>query len=162
MGVTQSLENRIDIGAGTTTALDGYLKGIVTEVGNGSISVKVLSHVSSSGIEYVKDYQESGTWAFKNTGGNVAIHSAGQSAAYGTTSYTGESDWFSNQELDISVSTLGGTTTTSKQSWNTIAERPGTSLFAGREVQDLMKFMWSLLMEKEKLLEMQERFSKNI
>ena len=42
MGVTQSLIGRTSIGAGTTTALTGYLKGIVTEVGVGQIGVKVL------------------------------------------------------------------------------------------------------------------------
>jgi len=129
MGVTQSLVGRTDIGAGTTSALDGYLKGIVTKVGTESIGVKVLSHVSAAGIEYIKDYQESGVWAFSNTG-NVAIHTTGQTVSYGSTSYTAQSDWFGTQSVAISKSTVGGTTTTSTQPWNTIADRPGTSAFA--------------------------------
>jgi hypothetical protein len=129
MGVTQTLVGRTDIGAGTTSALDGYLKGIVTEVGTDSIGVKVLSHVSAAGIEYIKDYQESGVWAFSNTG-SVAIHTTGQNVSYGSTSYTGQSDWFGTQTIAISASTAGGTISTSSQAWNTLADRPGTTAFA--------------------------------
>ena len=121
MGVTQSVSGRIDIGAGTTSVLDGYLKGIVTEVDSTAISVKVLSHVSAAGTEYTKDYQESGTWAFTSTG-NVAIHTAGNSTSFATTSYTGQSDWFDQQELRL--------TSSSTVKWNTLADRPGTSLYA--------------------------------
>ena len=120
-GVTQALSGRVDIGAGTTTALDGYLKGIVTEVGDDQIAVKVLSHVSAAGTEYVKDYQESGTWAF-TASGSVGLTTAGQTVSYGTTSYTGQSDWFDQQELRL--------TSSSTVKWNTLADRPGTSLYA--------------------------------
>ena len=34
-------------GAGTTSVLDGYFKGIITEVGQGEIAVKILTHVSA-------------------------------------------------------------------------------------------------------------------
>jgi len=129
MGVTQSLSGRTDIGVGTTSDLDGYLKGIVTEVNSSAISVKVLSHVSAAATEYTKDYQESGTWAFTNTG-NVAIHTAGNSVSFATTSYTGQSDWFSTQKVAISTSTVGGTSTIQTLNWNTIADSPGTSQYA--------------------------------
>ncbi len=129
MGVTQTLVGKKSIGAGTNTDLTGHLKGIITEVGVDQIGVKVLSHVSAAGDEYVKDYQESGVWAFSNTG-NVAIHTSGVSASYGSTSYTGQSDWFGTQSVAISTSTAGGTTTTTTQAWNTLADRPGTTAFA--------------------------------
>jgi len=127
-GITQSMSGRYEDGAGTTTALTGHLKGIITEVGVEKISVKVLSYVNGA-AETVKDYQQDGTWAFSNTG-NVAIHTAGQSVSYGSTSYTGQSDWFSTQNVEISTSTVGGTTATSTQAWNTIADTPGTTSFA--------------------------------
>ena len=38
-------------GAGSTSVLDGYLKGVITEVGTGQVSVKVVSHVSAAGTE---------------------------------------------------------------------------------------------------------------
>ena len=129
MGVTQTLVGRVDIGAGTTTALDGELKGIVTEVGDSQIAVKVLSHVSAAGTEYVKDYQESGTWAF-TASGSLGIHTAGQAASFATTSYTARQDWFSQQTAAVSTSTVGGTTTVVTQGWNTLADRPGTSQYA--------------------------------
>ena len=127
-GVTQALSGRVDIGAGTTTALDGHLKGIVTEVGDGQIAVKVLSHVSAAGTEYVKDYQESGTWAF-TASGSVGLTTAGQTVSYGSTTYTARQDWFSQQTAGISTNTVGGTTTVVTQAWNTLADRPGTSQY---------------------------------
>ena len=129
MGVTQTLSGRVDIGAGTTTALDGELKGIVTEVGDSQIAVKVLSHVSAAGTEYVKDYQESGTWAF-TASGSLGIHTVGQAASFATTSYTARQDWFSQQSAAVSTNTVGGTTTVVTQAWNTLADRPGTSQYA--------------------------------
>ena len=127
-GITQTLVGRTSIGAGTTAALTGHLKGIVTEVGVGQIGVKVLSQVDGA-TETSRDYQERGSFAFSNTG-NVAIHSEGQSVSYGSTSYTGRQDWFSQQTVAISTSTVGGATVTSTQDWNTIGGRPGTSQYA--------------------------------
>ena len=127
-GITQSMSGRYDVGAGTTTALTGHLKGIITEVGVGQVSVKVLSYVDGA-TETVKDYQQNGTWAFKSSG-NVAITTADQSVSYGSTSYTGRQDWFSQQTVAISTSTVGGTTTTTTQPWNTLADLPGTSEYA--------------------------------
>jgi hypothetical protein len=126
-GITQSMGGRFDVGAGTTTALTGHLKGIVTEVGVGQVSVKVLSYVDGA-TETVKDYQEGGTWAFTSTG-SVAIHTADESVSYGSTVYTGRQDWFSQQTVAISTSTVGGSTVITTQPWNTLADRPGTSQY---------------------------------
>ena len=128
MGITQTLVGKTDIGAGTTTALTGHLKGIITEVGVGQISVKVLSSVDGT-TETARDYQEGGVYAFSGTG-SVAIHTADQSVSYGSTAYTGRQDWFSQQTVAISTSTQGGSTVTTTQPWNTIADKPGTSKFA--------------------------------
>ena len=119
-GVTQSISSVLP-GAGTTSVLDGYLKGIITEVGNGNISVKLISHVSAAGTETNVDYQQSGVYAFSNSG-SVAIHTNGQSSSYASTSYTSQLDWFDQQTI--------GVTTTSTISWNNIAPRPGTSAYA--------------------------------
>ena len=128
MGVTQTLVGKTDIGAGTTTALTGHLKGIITEVGVGQISVKVLSQVDGA-TETAKDYQEGGVFAFSNTG-NVAIHTASTAASFGSTAYTARQDWFSQQTVAISTSTVGGTTVTTTQPWNTVGDKPGTSQYA--------------------------------
>jgi phage tail sheath protein FI len=120
-GVTQSVVGRINPGAGTTSVLDGYLKGIITEVSGNRVSVKVLSHVSAAGTETQVDYQPSGVYAFSSNG-SVAIHTNGQTVATGATTYTGRLDWFDQQTL--------GLTSTSSISWNNIAPRPGTSAYA--------------------------------
>jgi len=119
-GVTQAISATLP-GAGTTTVLDGYLKGIITEVGSGQVSVKVLSHVSAGGIETEVDYQPAGVYAFSGSG-SVAIHTNGRSVSYGSTSVTAQSDWFDQQNLSLTA------TTTVK--WNTLVDRPGTSEYA--------------------------------
>jgi hypothetical protein len=120
-GVTQSIVGRVLPGAGSTSTLDGYLKGIITEVSGTNVYVKVLSHVSAAGTETEVDYQPSGVYAFSSTG-SVAIHTNGQSVATGSTSYSSRLDWFDQQTL--------GLTSTSSISWNNIAPRPGTSAYA--------------------------------
>ena len=119
-GVTQAISATLP-GAGTTTVLDGHLKGVITEVGSGQVSVKVLSHVSAGGIETEVDYQPAGVYAFSGSG-SVAIHTNGGSVSYGSTSVTAQSDWFDQQNLSLTA------TTTVK--WNTLVDRPGTSEYA--------------------------------
>ena len=128
-GVTQSLAGKKQINQdGTTTDLTGsHLKGIVTEIGVDQVSVKVLSKVTG-GVETPVDYQESGTWAFTSTG-NVAIHTAGQSVSYGSTAYTGQSDWFNQQTFATSTQTVGGTVSIVTENWNAVADRPQTSQY---------------------------------
>jgi len=119
-GVTQAISAVLP-GAGTTTVLDGHLKGVVTEVDGVNAYVKVVSHVSASGTETEVDYQPSGVYAFSGSG-NVAIHTNGQAASYATTSVTAQSDWFDQQNLTL--------TSSSTVKWNTLADRPGTSEYA--------------------------------
>ena len=119
-GVTQAISAVLP-GAGTTTVLDGHLKGVVTEVDGVNAYVKVLSHVSASGTETEVDYQPSGVYAFSGSG-NVAIHTNGQAASYATTSVTEQSDWFDQQSITL--------TSSSSVKWNTLADRPGTSEYA--------------------------------
>jgi hypothetical protein len=120
MGVTQSMVGRTKIGAGTTEALDGFLKGVVTEASDTQISVKVLSHVSAAGTETAVDYQPSGTYAF-TADGALGIHTAGVATAFGSTTGTTRQDWFDQQKITLSNSEIY---------WNTLAERPSTSLYA--------------------------------
>lgn len=118
-GVTQAISSVLP-GAGSTSVLDGHLKGIVTEVGTTTIGVKVLSHVAANGTETEVDYQPGGVYEFSSTG-SVAIHTAGQTVSYASTAYTGSSDWFNAQTITLNDGTL---------SWSGLAERPGTSSYA--------------------------------
>ena len=71
--VTQTVPaNTVIAGAGSTTVLDGYFKGIITEVGMSQISVKLISHVSGAGTETAVDYTESGIYRFQ-TGHKVIL-----------------------------------------------------------------------------------------
>lgn len=119
-GVTQAISSILP-GSGTTSTLDGYLKGVITQISGTNAYVKVLSHVSAAGTATTVDYQPSGVYAFASSG-SVAIHTAGQSVAAGSTSYTAQQDWFDQQTISLS----NNTTIT----WNNIADRPSTSAFA--------------------------------
>ena len=121
MGVTQSMVGRTKIGAGTTEALDGYLKGIITEASATQISVKVVEHISASGTATVVDYQPGGTYAFAKDGA-LGVHTAGQAVAFASTTGTTQQDWFDNQTIAINSNTT--------VSWSTLADRPGTSTYA--------------------------------
>jgi len=119
-GVTQAISSTLP-GAGTTSTLDGYLKGVITEISGTNAYVKVISHVSAAGTETAVDYQPSGVYAFSGSG-SVAIHTSGQATAAGSTSYTSQLDWFDQQTISLSNNTT--------ISWNNIADRPSTSSFA--------------------------------
>ena len=121
MGVTQSMQGRVSVGLGTTSTLDGYLKGIITEVGTGQISVKVLEHVSLAGTVSEVDYQPGGTYAFAKDSA-LGIHTAGVNTAFASTTGTTQQDWFDNQTIAVNSNTT--------ISWNTLADRPGTSVYA--------------------------------
>jgi len=120
VGVTQAVPaNTVLPGAGTTSVLDGYFKGIITEVNSAAIGIKFVSHVSNAGIETTKDYQPGGVYKF-----GAGVISYGMSANTGggsTTTSATPLDWFDQQKITLSNSTIN---------WNTIAERPGTSSYA--------------------------------
>ena len=121
-GVTQSLTGKADVGTGTSISLTGsYLKGIITEIGAGSIAVKILSKVSSGNTETIVDYQQDGTYCFTESG-TVGIVTTGDSlVTLGSTSYASEVDWFSQQNITLTNSNI---------QWNNLAPSPGTSTFA--------------------------------
>ena len=107
-------------GAGTTSLLDGYFSGVITEVGTGTLSLKLVDHVSQAGTRTKVDYQQNGVYALPQTG-SVAIHTNGQASSFATRAYTGEADWFESQTIALSVGTL---------EWDQLSNRPGTSEYA--------------------------------
>jgi len=64
MGVTQTIDGRTTAGAGSTSALAGFLRGIITEVGTGQVSVKITDKVDGSGTSTAASYQQSGSLSF--------------------------------------------------------------------------------------------------
>ena len=120
-GVTISLAGKVDSSSGTSVSLDdSYLKGIITQTTDSQIYVKILSRVSAAGTETVVDYQQDGTYCFPETGSFTLMRS-GDGVSLGTTSYSGEVDWFSQQYITLTNSNI---------QWNNIAGAPGTSAFA--------------------------------
>tara|TARA_B100002052_G_scaffold60142_1_gene53145 strand:+ start:8401 stop:10569 length:2169 start_codon:yes stop_codon:yes gene_type:complete len=120
-GITQAVPpNTVVAGSGTTSLLTGYFKGIVTEVDTTlkKASVKILESVTEAGVSTSVDYQPNGIYKFGNT---VATIHNNAGVATGTGSPTGNSDWFDQQAIQLTNSTIN---------WNNIAERPGTSSFA--------------------------------
>ena len=129
MGLTQSLDGKVLIGSGTTSSLNGYyLKGIITEVGAGTstVKVKVNSYIDPNGDEVDVDYSAGGTFQFETGAGTVGIHSVGETSAFASRVYSNSVDWFDTQTVQIS--STGISTVTYK--WNALAGRPGTSSFA--------------------------------
>ena len=129
MGLTQSLDGKVLIGSGTTSSLNGYyLKGIITEVGAGTstVKVKVNSYIDPNGDEVDVDYSAGGTFQFDTGAGTLGIHSTGFTTAFSSRIYSNAVDWFDTQTVQISSS--GISTVTYK--WNALAGRPGTSAFA--------------------------------
>ncbi len=122
MGVTQAVPaNTVLPGAGSTSVIDGYFKGMITEIGSGTISVKLLSHVSSGNTITNIEYQPGGIYRFSPSSGALEIFQVGQTVGLGTTTYSASTDWYDNQYVDLSNGT--------RLYWNTIAERPSTSSF---------------------------------
>ena len=119
-GITQSISNILP-GVGTTSVLNGFLKGIITSIGSSTINVKVISHVSVGNTETKVDYQPLGVYNFSNSA-TVGIHSTNIGTAFTSRSYTSRLDWFDEQKITLSSG--------AQISWNSITPRPSTSQFA--------------------------------
>jgi len=117
-GVTQAITSTLP-GAGTTSSLNGELKGVITEIGSGTIGVKVLSYIPTGGAATNVDYQPNGVYLFGTSGNLTATNNS--NVGVSTTAVTSQVDWFNNQSVTLSNSTIP---------WNTLADRPSTSSYA--------------------------------
>lgn len=81
-GVTQTASASIPLSDGTVGTLDGYYKGLVTEIGVGEVTVKFVSHVSAAGTETRLEYTEAGPYEFK---ASTALTIGGATGAATTT-----------------------------------------------------------------------------
>jgi phage tail sheath protein FI len=123
-GFTASVASgTVAVGAGSTTILDGYFQGVITEIGANSLSLKLVKHVSAGGTVTNQDYQQNGVYALPNTG-SIGIHTNSTgvlTSPLATRSYTGEDDWFETQNITLSVGSL---------EWDQVANAPTTSAYA--------------------------------
>jgi hypothetical protein len=119
-GITQAVPaNTVVAGSGSTSLLTGYFKGIVTQIDGTKVSVKILESLTNAGVSTDVTYQPNGIYKFGNTA--VAIHTTGASSSYTTGTPSSSVDWFDQQSIQLSNSTIN---------WNNISDRPGTSNFA--------------------------------
>jgi antitoxin (DNA-binding transcriptional repressor) of toxin-antitoxin stability system len=122
--VTTSLNAVPSAGIGTTSLFSGYLKSIVTGVGNSSIDVKITSIVDLSGIETPITYTQRSQLRSFRPGNTVEIIDSGgavvRTATLGSSS-TDVLDWYDQQTIDLTNTSIF---------WKSIAPKPGTSGFA--------------------------------
>jgi hypothetical protein len=126
-GVTSSVTTLIANSSGTSTTFTGYVKGIITGVstdainGNSTISVKIVSRVSTAGTETNVDYAEGSVGAaFTATASLKFITSAGTQAESEVTAVS-VSDWYNEQTLGLTNSTIY---------WKSIAPKPVSNRYA--------------------------------
>jgi len=120
-GITQAVPaGTVVAGAGSTSVLTGYFKGIITGIGASILEVKFLSHVTADdATETEKDYEASGVYKFGNVASTIYTNAG---VATSTPTVSSNADWFDSQTIT--------TTNGAPINWNQIAERPGTSAYA--------------------------------
>jgi hypothetical protein len=126
-GITSALSSTVLPGAGTTSTFDGYLKGIITGIttdstnSNSSINVKIVSRVSSAGTETSITYaQNNANNAFESGDTLYFVNNSGVTTTT-TASATSVVDWYDEQTLGLTNSTIF---------WKSIAPKPVSNLYS--------------------------------
>jgi len=121
-GVTTVLSGLTIAESGSTTTFNGYLKGIITGVttstdGNSSIDVKIVSRVSTAGVETLINYaQGNASASFEATDSIKFINNSGISTGNNSvTASTSSVDWYDEQQLDLTNTPIY---------WKSIAPKP--------------------------------------
>ena len=124
-GVTATISNVVIAGPGTTSTFNGYLKGIITGVSTdvvnvpSTIDVKIISRVSSEGIETKINYAEGAEFASYVVDSTLTfVNNSGIST--GTTTAVEISDWYNNQTLGLTNTTVY---------WKSIAPKPTSNQY---------------------------------
>lgn len=131
-GVTVALSNIAIPGAGTTTTFNGHLKGIITGVTTDTSSnekstfdVKILSRVSAAATDSGTEYDV--TYEVSNAGKSIEVsdvitfvNNSGINTGGGTITATTVADWYDQQTLGLTNSTIF---------WKTLAPRPVDNVF---------------------------------
>jgi len=129
-GVTMAL-NGTEAGIGTTKAVDGFLKGIITGVttdstnGASSIAVKVVSRVSGQSTENAISYvQNDPLRSFVSGSTIIPVNNSGINTGKGIGVFAGAAgtvtDWYDGQQLTLDNATIF---------WKEIAPKPVSSAY---------------------------------
>jgi len=124
-GITAPITGAIVPGAGSTAVFNGFIKGIITGVTTdavnsaSTVSVKVLSRVSSSGdVTNITYAENSAVASFTPLSTVTFVNNAGINT--GTAAVTAIADWYNEQTLNLSNSTIY---------WKSIAPKPTTNKY---------------------------------
>ena len=118
-GVTTTLTSVTIAGLGTNSTFNGYLKGIITGVttvsdGNSSIDVKIVSRVSTTGVETPISYAQNTKGSSFEASNNISFVSAAGTFT-GSKSAASISDWYDQQQLNLTNGSIF---------WKSIAPKP--------------------------------------
>jgi hypothetical protein len=123
LAVTQKLSAQYASG-GVVNNFDGFIRGIITEVGREQISVKITDRVNSSGVSEPIDYKNPGESTNAYSFGTVEAINVVTTAGVTTSTFTtdlGTKDWYDQQTLGLSNATIY---------WKNIAPKPSSSQYA--------------------------------
>jgi hypothetical protein len=125
--VTQTLSG-VNIGIGTTSDANGYLKGLITGVGVSHVDIKITSYVSGIGnTEYSISYQQNSLYEFKTGAGYViGVSSEAGNAGILTGSLINQ-NWYDTQ--NILTSAEDGGTDPFTLSWRSVLNKPQDSAY---------------------------------
>ena len=122
--VTQTV-NQTFAQSGTVTNFSGFIRGIITGIGNEEIYVKVVDRVSTAGVIEKIDYKDPGsntnTYSFQNDEDVHVVTAAGVTTTTVSQNDTTVADWYNSQKLGIDNATVF---------WKSIAPRPASSQYA--------------------------------
>ena len=127
--VTQAL-NKTAVSGSSIITYTGFLRGVVTGIGNSEVYVKVTDRVDDTGVSYSVSYRNPGdassnadAFSFDYSGRGAAFYfSSSDGTAISTED--GEvtiNDWYDQQTLGLTNSTVY---------WKNIAPKPGTSEYS--------------------------------
>jgi hypothetical protein len=109
---------------GVVNTFEGFIRGVITQVGREQISVKITDRVSlsnvSESIEYKNPGDDTNSYSFASTQDVNIVTSAGITTASFSTGL-GTQDWYDQQTLGLSNATIY---------WKSIAPKPSTSQYA--------------------------------
>jgi hypothetical protein len=109
---------------GVVNTFEGFIRGVITEVGKEQVSVKITDRVNLNGvsesIEYKNPGDDTNTYSFGSSQDVNIVTSAGITTASFSTGLATK-DWYDQQTLGLSNATIY---------WKSIAPKPSTSQYA--------------------------------
>jgi len=119
--VLTQLEDEPSVGVGTTSLFNGYLKGIITGIGQSTLDVKITSLIDSAENETEIQYaQRSQLKSFRPSNSVSILDNGGTSVATATLPSTGVLDWYDQQTISLTNTTIF---------WKSIAPKPSTNQY---------------------------------